>query len=154
MSNYSAKWANMVLQTAFARSHSKGVTMRINTALNKRDRAISACRNMWGSAAMFGWHHTRILEKRAEIKADLGKCPQWVKAYVDGYEQALADAARRDLVFGYEVPDGQIVTIDSTRSDHYEKHGYGPADTYSQCVESGYYWATTIALMPFTTKKR
>ncbi len=67
--------------------------MRIETALKRRDRAISNLRDQFSSAAMFGTPSSVMNERYGDLcKIVLHKAPHWVRSYVDGYRRALTDS--------------------------------------------------------------
>ena len=126
--------------------------MRIETALKRRDRAVSQTRDLFSTAKIAGMESAAINEAFGKIRATtLAKCPEWVGAYVDGYRQALTDLLYREsLMFGGFV-DGVFYSTHRDRPDYYETNGISPAD-YSdngRVMARGHYWSTTATPKPF-----
>ncbi len=121
--------------------------MRIETALKRRDRAISNLRDQFSSAAMFGTPSSIMNEHYGEIcSTTLAKTPHWVRCYVDGYRAGLTEQAyRTELVFGGFV-DGRFYSTHRGRPDYYETNGINPCDYADdgRVQERGHYWRRSI----------
>ncbi len=121
--------------------------MRIETALKRRDRAISNLRDQFSSAAMFGTPSSVMNGRYADLcKVVLAKTPHWVRSYVDGYRAALTEQAyRTELVFGGFV-EGKFYSVHRDRADYYERNGIEPRDYADDglVVERGHYWRQSI----------
>lgn len=122
--------------------------MRTETALKRRDRLISALRDIYSMAGCYGLAsvdlHSRC--QKAYATAMEGRAPQWVREYADGYRKALMDAAyRHELVFGGFVGD-KFYSTHRDRPDYYEKNGIEPS-AYADdglVTRRGHYWIKSV----------
>ena len=126
--------------------------MRIETALQRKARAVMQLRDLFSSAESFGMTSAALNERVKTIReTTLAKCPHWVHAHVDGYREALTDSLyRRSLMFGGFV-DGRFYSTHRTRPDYYESNGIAPADFADdgRVQDRGHYWSTTSTPKPF-----
>ncbi len=131
--------------------------MRIETALAKRDSAVMSFRDLYSMAYHAGMTQKEMGEYKARILTSLAKCPEWVRAYVRGYETALFDRlfaaspmGRAALVFGGWVDD-RFYSVHRDRSDYYEKNGFSPADFSDdgRVSQRGHYWGHFNPPKPF-----
>jgi hypothetical protein len=114
--------------------------MKIQTALNHRDRFVRLSQDIYSRARSYGLTHAQIL---ATFKSELLDnpawriVPQWVKAYVEGYRAALFEQTyRRDLVWrvyldgryldSKDVPEGRWPDVDGESSCHFWKENGKP----------------------------
>ena len=114
--------------------------MRHRTAYNHRERAIRRLADAFSWLQISGMSSEELTRRYIEVKGTLGKCPVWVKAYVDGWYYATKASYERHLVFFYTMPDGSLVSTHRDRSDYYEKLSIGPREVYEQATHSGRYW--------------
>ena len=121
--------------------------MKIEKALKLRERAKNNYRDIFSSARHFGHSHTVMLEKRASVLDGLSKAPYWVKAYLEGYWQALQDQAYADALIYGAIINGQFYSTHHDRPDYYEVHGIEPSAFASDNPTKGHYW--TNSLKPF-----
>jgi hypothetical protein len=126
--------------------------MRIETALSRRDSAVTRLRDMFSSAKYGGMTATDMDSRKREIAATTLKgCPSWVKTYLDGYEKALRDALYADsLMFGGYYK-GVFYSTHSDRADYYGKNGIDPVDYANDgnVTGRGHYWKTTKTPKPY-----
>lgn len=114
--------------------------MRIERALKLRDSAKMRLRDLYSAATHFGLPSDDINIGYSAILADLGKAPQWVRSYVDGYRQALTDRLYETaLIFGGFI-DGEFYSTHSNRPDYYGKHGVDAADWAARATDIGHYF--------------
>jgi hypothetical protein len=124
--------------------------MRIKTALNKRDSAITKLDLLMDRVERYGMKNSDIVAKIISIrKTIIGKCPRWVGEYYNGYADACFKKLEKKLVFFYEMPNGDMVSVNRNRPDYYMKFGYGPKEVTDKCISTGYYWDINGALKPF-----
>ena len=114
--------------------------MKIDTALNHRNRVKSQLSDLIATAMSCGMESKKITSKKIEIMATIKHCPQWVRSYCDGWFDAQYAIAQRKLVFCYTMPNGQLVSSHSDRADYYQKLGYSPRQVTEKAVFSGHYW--------------
>ena len=122
--------------------------MRIETALAKRDAAVRSFRDLYSMAYHAGMTQKEMGSYKARILEGLAKCPEWVRAYVRGYETALFDRlfaaspmGKPALVFG-GIVNGRFYSVHRDRPDYYEKHGLSPADFSDdgRVSDRSHYW--------------
>lgn len=121
--------------------------MKVSTALNHRDRAISAIRDIWSSARIYHSTHDDILKRLRSVNDSIAHCPAWVRGYVDGYDKALFDANWQYLEFCYaQIIDGETVLFsthkDSTHRKTEEFYNSGRGHELST-LEGRHYWKGT-----------
>lgn len=122
--------------------------MKIERALKLRQALKTRVSDIYSMAILCGMTSTEINEACVKAYADLpASTPQWVRAYIDGFRQALQDSLYADcLVFGGFV-DGVFMSAHRNRADYYGKHGID-ACAYAEdgAVKSrGHYWREAIA---------
>lgn len=122
--------------------------MKIETALRKRDRLVSAIRGAYDSARGFGSTSTEMNGRLCAIlyAPCYAKAPQWVRAFAEGYWRALHDEVYRyHLVFGGFI-DGKFYSTHRDRPDYYEKHGIGPCEYADdgKVTGRGHYWKAFV----------
>lgn len=126
--------------------------MNINTALKKREQAVTSLRDLYSHAASCGLLSSQINEEYNRILARLEKCPRWVRNYLDGYRAALTDESyRTKLVYGAMV-NGRFYSTHRNRDDYYEKNGLSPgifSEEHDKSETKGHFWADS--LKPFFT---
>lgn len=113
--------------------------MRIERALKIRGAAKRRTREMFSFAAFHTMTSEEMNISYAAILADMGKVPQWVRAYVDGYRQAQIDRLYESLIFGGFV-EGRFMSTHSDRRDYYGKCGIDPADWHKAAKAKGHYF--------------
>jgi len=121
--------------------------MRIERALAVRQMLKARISDLYSMAVIAGLSSAELMEASIAARKSLPKTtPQWVKTYVDGYEQALRDRLYDScLVFGGYV-DGRFLSTYSWRPDYYEKAGVDPVE-YSdngRVKARGHYWRESI----------
>ena len=118
--------------------------MRIERALRLRENAKNNYRDIFSSARHFGLSHAVMLERRGHVLDGLGKAPHWVKAYLEGYWQALQEQAYADsLVYG-AIINGTFYSTHRDRSDYYEAHGIEPSAYAADNPTKGHYWRESL----------
>ena len=121
--------------------------MRIETALKRRDRAITMQSSLIHSAELCNMDHAYINSERLKSLSYLcDKCPGWVRAYLDGHWRALIDSTYRyKLCFGGMV-DGKFYSTHRDRADYYEKNGFDPCDYADdgRVTARGHYWIASV----------
>lgn len=85
--------------------------MRTDTALNHRNRVANDLRSLWSHAETFHLSHKEILERKEEIMATIAHCPQWVRQFCRGYDQAIFDVALKDKVETCYLVDGILYSV-------------------------------------------
>ena len=129
--------------------------MRIEKALDKRDRARESYRSIFRSAASFGTVHSKMLEERRVVLDSLAGCPSWVKSYLSGiWDELQNQAYSNNLVHGCLI-GGVFYSTHSKRPDYYGNKGITPSD-YAQMTHenphSGHYWILSNGnVKPFFT---
>jgi hypothetical protein len=123
--------------------------MRIETALKRRDRAVTMQTSLIHSAELCGTPHADMHAERLKSLGYLcDKCPGWVRAYLDGHWHALIDDAyRHKLCFGgFDRVSRRFYSTHSNRADYYEKNGLDPCDYADdgRITERGHYWNRSI----------
>jgi hypothetical protein len=121
--------------------------MRIETALKRRDRLVSALRDIYSMAHCFGLASVDLHSRCQDAyKTYCDKAPGWVREYADGYRRALMDAAyRHELVFGGFI-EGKFYSTHRDRADYYEKNGIEPS-AYAddgKVTQRGHYWTKSV----------
>jgi len=121
--------------------------MRITTALKRRDNLVSALRDIYSMAGVYGLAHVDLHKRCQDAYARYcDKAPSWVREFADGYRKALNDAAyRHELVFGGFV-DGKFYSTHRDRPDYYEKNGIEPC-AYADdglVTRRGHYWRASV----------
>jgi hypothetical protein len=118
--------------------------MDISLALRRRDRAVSNLRDLYSRAEHFGLLSSQINDEYNVILANLGKAPQWVRQYLDGYRAALTEQAyRQQLVYG-AIIDGHFFSTHRDREDYYEKSGIEPRAFADDNPTKGHYWRNNL----------
>jgi len=114
--------------------------MKIERALKLRDAAKMRLRDLYSFAVFHAITSAEINESYAAILADIGKAPQWVRSYVDGYRQALTDRLyETTLIFG-GFYDGRFYSTHSKRADYYGKAGIDAVDWSQRATDIGHYY--------------
>lgn len=114
--------------------------MRIERALKIRDTAKMRLRDLYSHAEFFGFKSDEINAGYSAILSDVGKAPQWVRSYLDGYRQSLTDRLYENtLIFGGFI-DGEFYSTHSKRTDYYGKHGIDPSDWRNRASNIGHYF--------------
>ena len=121
--------------------------MRIELALKHRDRALTALRDLFSSAEIFGLSSATMEERRHEaLSAFCAKCPYWVRSYLDGaWQQMIHDAYSRKLVYGGFYA-GKFCSTHRNRPDYYETQDIEPRDfaDHGNVYDRGHYWARSV----------
>lgn len=128
--------------------------MNQKTAINHKNRAVQLLVDYYRTVEMFGASHDAITNKYIEVIKTLENCPQWVKSYVSGFNDATRSILERKLVFFYTMPDGNLVTTHKNREDCYEKLGYGPKEVYDKATHSGHYWVIKLINLDGTVTEK
>lgn len=121
--------------------------MRITTALKRRDSLVSALRDIYSMAGVYGLASVDLHARCQEAyKRHCDKAPGWVREFADGYRKALNDAAyRHELVFGGFVGD-KFYSTHRDRPDYYERNGIEPC-AYADdglVTRRGHYWKASV----------
>lgn len=123
--------------------------MKIETSLNARDRAIRQLNEVYTHASIVGMDSKALQEKIISIFNSVKSYPQWVRAYVKGYDKCKNDYMYQNhLVFGAYV-NGEFYSTHSDRPDYYQKHGISPIEFNTNHNQSGHYWKTTKTIKPY-----
>ena len=119
--------------------------MKIETALNHRDRAVSATIDAFNTAKICHQYHDELLTMLAKVRAPIEHCPGWVKEYVQGYAACMNRMLYvHDLEYCTILPDGRIVSHDSKSPRYYEKQGMTPRELHEvKGGRSGHFWKGT-----------
>lgn len=121
--------------------------MKIGTAINHKERAISRLRGCYGMARIMGLTSDELNDRiMTQVFNPIAKCPEWVKAEVRGYWRALHDKAyENDLVFGV-VTNSIFYSTHSDRPDYYAKQGINACE-FNLCLKdnaAGHYWSEPL----------
>ena len=81
--------------------------MRIETALNHRQRAETALADLWSAARIYHMPHDEILKRKYEIMQTVSHCPGWVRYYLAGADSVHFKKHYDNLEFCYLV-DGEL----------------------------------------------
>lgn len=125
--------------------------MRINRAIAIQTECRNNLIGLYSQARAFCLPHSAMMEQRAEIYAKTAKAPSYVRAYLQGYCEALSAELYRDaLVYGAWM-NGSFYSTHRDRADYYEKFGMSArifAET--EKLNAGHYWAKDVS-KPFFT---
>ena len=122
--------------------------MRIELALHKRDRALTALRDVYSAGRISGSTSADLERRRHETLRThaIDKCPAWVRAYLDGaWRQMIDTAYRQDLVYGGFVGE-RFYSTHRNRPDYYEINGIEPS-AYADdglVTQRGHYWIASV----------
>ena len=107
--------------------------------LNKRAAAIVRLRDIYSAAILCGYSGDDLQRDVSRVRATLNKCPEWARAYFDGYESALrAGLYENHLIHGGWY-GGKFYSTLSSRADYYGKHGIA-AEHWPTANNTGHYW--------------
>jgi len=121
--------------------------MNINTALNHKQRAILAYRDLYSSAKSFKMSHADMIKRGIKIQVSIKHCPQWVKSEVNGYKNCLYDIHTYQgpngyLEFCYLMPDGQLHSTVKKSKRSYELK-YSPREVHEKAISKDFYYIDT-----------
>jgi len=122
--------------------------MRIELALHKRDRALTALRGVYSAGRISGSTSADLERRRHEVLRAYAiyKCPAWVHAYLDGaWRQMIDTAYRQDLVYGGFVGN-HFYSTRRDRPDYYKTNGIEPSAYAGDglVTRRGYYWIASV----------
>ena len=122
--------------------------MKIDTALNHRDKFTTGLVDLFSSAKIYGSTHDHMLDERQRLLHDDPKwkrVPEWVRSYVRGYEHCMFDDMYRyHLVWMFEWYDKLYYWDDLPAAGH--EHYCNPD------VHGAHYWKDS--LKPFYGHKK
>ena len=124
--------------------------MKIETAINHKNRALSAIESMVYAAKVSSITSAQFNEDAQAVFDTISHCPGWVRDYCQGYLDCERKRIQRELIGGGFI-DGVFYSTHSNRDDYYAKHGIEPrawAEKYQggQVKDSGLYWAHSLKL--------
>ena len=116
--------------------------MRFKKALQLRDNSVYALRSTFRRALNTNPSHSMLLNDLCDIRKTLSGCPQWVRAYYDGYQSALFAVQEQHIEFCSKLTDQSLVSHNSSSPRYYQKKGHSPADICNKVdvIETGQYW--------------
>ena len=128
--------------------------MRIETSLKIRDAAKASLVTAYHVARECGLSADALTQSAlaARVSEKVKGAPQWVAAFLEGYDSALRDGLYTSgaLAFGGMV-DGKFYSTDRTRADYYDRNGISPGDfaDNGRVTARGFYWVTGATPRPF-----
>ena len=124
--------------------------MKIETALNHKNRVLSAIESMVYAAKLSSVTSEQFNQDSQDIFATISHCPRWVRDYCQGFLDCERKRIQRGLISGGFI-EGIFYSTHRDREDYYAKHGIEPrewAEKYQggQVEDSGLYWAHNTKL--------
>lgn len=116
------------------------MSMKLTTALNKRNIARDRLRSLAAMAEGCGLHQASIIQHEAKIRTQLKGTPQWVQSYCQGVWDTLLEAMYRKQVNLRVLSDGRVVSVHRDLPDYYEKVGLSPRECHQLTVATGIAW--------------
>lgn len=123
--------------------------MKIDTALNHRNRATQRVIANYRCAELAHYTFSQMLDDHSHVLKSISHCPYWVKAYVEGYRDALTkDHNRNKLEFCSVLKEGDIVSHDRNSPRYYGKLGFSAFDISQGGIVDlwGTFWKDTDKL--------
>ena len=108
--------------------------MKLERSLKLRQVYEHRLINLYDNALRFHWSHEFILQSKKNLLLNdptYKKLPQWVRTYLQGYENALRMHLEKNLVYSYEI-HGKRLAIDS---EAYRK--VSPQYVHEHCSHTG-----------------
>lgn len=123
--------------------------MKVETSLNARDRAIRQLNEIYSHAAIVGMDSKALQSKVIEIQSRVKSYPQWVRAYVKGYESCKSDFIFKNQLIHGGFINGKFCSTHSHRDDYYQKQGITPEMWLKESYWLGFYWNTVKGNKPY-----
>lgn len=114
--------------------------MKLSTTLNKKSDAVRGSVDAVSAARSFGSLSKDLHESLRAVIANMGKCPEWARAYVRGFQDCLTGSLyQTDLIHGGYI-DGVFYSTHKKRADYYETLGIGAKVWNDTATDKGHYW--------------